>query len=92
MQGGRVDQTDLPDQKAIVIMLAQCACNNHTICDDELRPIGQPQSAFNWYAWMIPRPHVVCNACVYDVLPPINGVASVTLFNDPSSYCTLDKA
>lgn len=40
MQGGRVDQTDLPDQKAIVIMLAQCACNNHTICDDELRPIG----------------------------------------------------
>ena len=41
MQGKRVDETDLPDQKAITLMLARCACNNHTICDDELRPIGE---------------------------------------------------
>lgn len=40
MQSGRTNQADLPDPKIIARMLARCACNNHTICDDELRPIG----------------------------------------------------
>ncbi|DBB01223.1 TPA: hypothetical protein ACH3X1_001097 [Trebouxia sp. C0004] len=40
MQSGQTDQTALPDPKIIALMLARCACNNHTICDDELRPIG----------------------------------------------------
>ena len=44
MQSGKADQTDLPDPKIIALMLARCACNNHTICDDELRPIGQQLS------------------------------------------------
>ncbi len=50
MQSGRTDQTDLPDPKIIALMLARCACNNHTICDDELRPIGQqPPLPFYWH-------------------------------------------
>ncbi|KAF8067415.1 CKB4 [Scenedesmus sp. PABB004] len=30
----------LPGVRAIAQLLARFACNNHTICDDELRPIG----------------------------------------------------
>ena len=41
MQGNKADDSDLPDQKSIALTLARCACNNHTICDDELRPIGE---------------------------------------------------
>ena len=41
MQGNRADEASLPDQKSLALMLARCACNNHTMCDDELRPIGQ---------------------------------------------------
>ena len=49
MQSGHTDQTDLPDPKIIALMLARCACNNHSICDDELRPIGQqPPLPFYW--------------------------------------------
>ena len=28
------------DVKEIALLLARFACNNHTICDDELRPVG----------------------------------------------------
>lgn len=28
------------DVKTIALLLARFACNNHTVCDDELRPIG----------------------------------------------------
>jgi SET and MYND domain-containing protein len=30
----------VPDVKHIAQLLARFACNNHTICDEELRPIG----------------------------------------------------
>ena len=40
MQGKRAAAVDLPDQKAIALMIARCACNNHTICNDELQPKG----------------------------------------------------
>ena len=42
MQGGAKDNTEVPDAGDIALTLARCACNNHTICDDELRPIGKP--------------------------------------------------
>jgi hypothetical protein len=29
-----------PDVKAIAALLARFGCNNHTVCDEELRPIG----------------------------------------------------
>ena len=41
MQGKMVDEVGLPDPNPIALMLARCACNNHTICDDELRPLGE---------------------------------------------------
>ena len=41
MQGKMVDDVGLPDPNPIALMLARCACNNHTICDDELRPLGE---------------------------------------------------
>ena len=42
MQGGAQQDMEVPDARVIALMLARCACNNHTICDDELRPIGEP--------------------------------------------------
>ena len=47
MQSGQGTETDLPDQRAIVRLLARCACNNHTICDDELRPVGELHLSLN---------------------------------------------
>ena len=35
--GGGAAETDVQD---IALLLARFACNNHTICDNELRPIG----------------------------------------------------
>ncbi|CAL8470855.1 g10397 [Coccomyxa elongata] len=32
--------TSIPDAKDVAYLLARFACNNHTICDDELRPKG----------------------------------------------------
>jgi hypothetical protein len=37
--------TDPPDDdpssvRSIALLIARFACNNHTICDDELRPVG----------------------------------------------------
>jgi len=32
----------VPNPKEIAMLLARFACNNHTICDDELRPLGNP--------------------------------------------------
>jgi hypothetical protein len=31
---------EVPDVRAIAQLLARFSCNNHTICDDELRPLG----------------------------------------------------
>lgn len=31
---------DPHDVRQIALLLARFACNNHTICDDELRPLG----------------------------------------------------
>ena len=45
MQGTQSDEVQLPDTRTIALMLARCACNNHTICDDELRPIGSLKHA-----------------------------------------------
>ena len=44
MQGDQAEGAQLPDTRLIAQMMARCACNNHTICDDELRPIGAPES------------------------------------------------
>lgn len=44
MQGDRKDAAGLPETKDIALMIARCACNNHTICDDELRPVGKHDS------------------------------------------------
>lgn len=41
MQGGLTTEAGLPAIRDIALMIARCACNNHTICDDELRPIGE---------------------------------------------------
>ena len=30
----------LPEPKEVAYLLARFACNNHTICDEELRPLG----------------------------------------------------
>jgi len=30
----------LPSVKEIALLLARFACNNHTICDEELRPVS----------------------------------------------------
>lgn len=30
------------DVRGIAMLIARFACNNHTICDEELRPIGDP--------------------------------------------------
>lgn len=46
MQGKMGDDAGLPDPKSVALTLARCACNNHTICDDELRPIGEYQLAW----------------------------------------------
>ncbi|EIE20303.1 hypothetical protein COCSUDRAFT_48675 [Coccomyxa subellipsoidea C-169] len=46
MKGG--GSINIPDAKDVAYLLARFACNNHTICDDELRPIGvgiYPQGA-----------------------------------------------
>ena len=29
------------DVREIAVLIARFACNNHTICDEELRPIGK---------------------------------------------------
>lgn len=35
-----MQDTDACDVRQIALLIARFACNNHTICDDELRPIG----------------------------------------------------
>lgn len=35
-----VDDSNLPDVKHVAQLLARFACNSHTVCDEELRPIG----------------------------------------------------
>lgn len=37
--------TSIPDAKDVAYLLARFACNNHTICDDELRPKGRLSTA-----------------------------------------------
>ena len=39
---GGLDPQAAPSPKEIAMLLARFACNNHTICDDELRPLGAP--------------------------------------------------
>ncbi len=34
-------QAELPAVRDIAMLIACFACNNHTICDEELRPIGE---------------------------------------------------
>jgi len=33
-----------PSVRDVALLLARFACNNHTICDDELAPIGAPHA------------------------------------------------
>jgi hypothetical protein len=40
MQGGGAPEEALPDAREVAQLLARMAANNHTICDDELRPLG----------------------------------------------------
>ncbi|MEW5314814.1 MAG: hypothetical protein WDW38_006283 [Sanguina aurantia] len=38
--GGLITAAQLPSVREMALLLARFACNNHSICDDELRPIG----------------------------------------------------
>ena len=38
--GDLAPQPQRHDVRDIAMLLARFACNNHTICDEELRPIG----------------------------------------------------
>lgn len=40
MQGAPDTKDEAPAPKEIAMLLARFACNNHTICDEELRPLG----------------------------------------------------
>lgn len=38
--GAAASEDELPSVKEVAQLLARMACNNHTICDEDLRPIG----------------------------------------------------
>lgn len=40
LREGFITAAELPSIREMALLLARFACNNHSICDDELRPIG----------------------------------------------------
>jgi hypothetical protein len=40
LAAGGTPQEALPEVREVALLLARFACNNHTICDEELRPLG----------------------------------------------------
>jgi hypothetical protein len=55
MQGAASEA--LPEPRSIAYLLARFACNNHTICDEELRPIGAARPAV--------AAHFPCLCCAF---------------------------
>ena len=56
-----------PDAPEIALLLARFACNSHTICDNELRPVGAAhvEGVQCWHCTMLSRHNLCASKAMY---------------------------